>query len=156
MAEANFNLGDSPVYLDEMEPHVNDDNLRDLDAANVGKSINDFLEENSNGETKKNTSKAVNLLNDMMRKYHSQCGSEFTALIELEHEKLPSEIARFFMVLKKKDGKLYNASSLQTYYQSLARFLSSEKYHCLLDIKKDVRFKKVHEVHKLFCTTGQI
>ena len=47
MAEANFNLGDSPVYLDEMEPHGNDDNLRGLDAANVGKSINDFLEENS-------------------------------------------------------------------------------------------------------------
>ena len=116
MAEANFNLGDSPVYLDEMEPHGNDDNLRGLDAANVGKSINDFLEENSNGETKKNTTKAVNLFNDVMKQYHNQCGSEFTALIELEHEKLPSELARFFMVLKKKDGNLYNASSLQTYY----------------------------------------
>ena len=154
MAEANFNLGDSPVYLDEMEPHGNDDNLRGLDAANVGKSINDFLEENSNGETKKNTTKAVNLFNDVMKQYHNQCGSEFTALIELEHEKLPSELARFFMVLKKKDGKLYNASSLQTYYQSLARFLSSEKYHCPLDIKKDVRFKKVREVLKLRCTTS--
>ena len=71
MAEANFNLGDSPVYLDEMEPHGNDDNLRGLDAANVGKSINDFLEENSNGETKKNTTKAVNLFNDVMKQYYN-------------------------------------------------------------------------------------
>ena len=90
MAEANFNLGYSPVYLDEMEPHGNDDNLRGLDAANV--SINDFLEENSNGERKKNTTKAVNLFNDVMKQYHSKCGSEFTALIELEYEKLPSEL----------------------------------------------------------------
>ena len=74
MAEANFNLGDSPVYLDEMELHGNDDNLRGLDAANVGKSINDFLEENSNGETKKNTTKAVNLFNDVINLYHNQYG----------------------------------------------------------------------------------
>ena len=92
------------------------------------------------------------MFNGVMRSYHEKAGSSFTELKEISVENLPGELAKFLMVVRKQDGSCYNASSLNTYYQSLARFIASEQYNSPLDIKTDVRFKKVREVLKLKCT----
>ena len=150
MATCNLDLSGSPVRL--FDNDEGSTNRRKLDAANVAKDINEFLDENQPKETKRCTEKTERLFNEVMMAYHEQAGSHFTELKDIKLEDLPSEVARFFMVVRKKNGSCYNGSSLQTYYQSLARFLASEKFHSPLDIKEDLRFKKVREVLKLKCT----
>ena len=150
-SSANFDLGQSPILLDEAEDVFTFEDKR-LDTKNLGKDVGEYIEENTSTETRKCTGKSVRLFNGVMRSYHEKAGSSFTELKEISVENLPGELAKFLMVVRKQDGSCYNASSLNTYYQSLARFIASEQYNSPLDIKTDVRFKKVREVLKLKCT----
>ena len=77
-------------------------------------------------------------------------GNNFVPLDETPIEMLPETLCRFFMVLKKKTGEYYNASSLQTFYQSIARHLQSAPNNSV-DIKQDSRFKCVRETVKIRC-----
>ena len=111
MSDADFDLGGSPSVIDTT---VSD--TRPLEEDNVFKDINDYLDENTSSETIKCTKKCQKLFDDVMKSFHERSGTSFLPLDQIPVELLPSELARFFMVVKKKDGNLVNSSSLMTYY----------------------------------------
>ena len=55
------------------------------------------------------------------------------------------------MIVKKKNGEVFNASSLSTFFQSLCRFLATN-YLPKLDVKTDPRFKIVRNILNRRCT----
>ena len=65
-------------------------------------------------------------------------------MLDTHVEELPNMLSSFFLVAKKENGNVYNASSLNTYFQSLARYISNE-YKPPIDIKTDPRFKIVRD-----------
>ena len=110
MSDADFDLGGSPSVIDTT---VSD--TRPLEEDNVFKDINDYLDENTSSETIKCTKKCQKLFDDVMKSFHERSGTSFLPLDQIPVELLPSELARFFMVVKKKDGNLFNSSSLVLY-----------------------------------------
>ena len=85
-----------------------------------------------------------------MMDYSTQIGSTFVLLDDTSEDVLAENISRFFMILRKKDGSFYNASSLGTFYQSLSRHLS--KRESPIDIKTDIRFRCVRDIVSIKCT----
>ena len=77
--------------------------------------------------TQKSTQLAVHLYNTVMMYYSTQIGSTFVPLHDTSEDVLADNISSFFMILRKKDGSFYNASSLGTFYQSLSRYLSKRE-----------------------------
>ena len=137
-------LDDSPI-LDVISENLADKpkpavfaNSR-LDMKNVELDVRTFQENNQNKDTKKATVQAVRLFNDVMYELSQNTGNDYVPLDETPIEMLPEKLCRFFMVLKKKTGEYYNASSLQTFYQSIARHLQSAPNNSV-DIKQDSRF----------------
>ena len=55
------------------------------------------------------------------------------------------------MLAKKRNGEVFNASSLCTYFQSLCRFLATD-YSPKLEVKTDPRFKIVQDILSRRCT----
>ena len=122
-----------------------------LDTSTVNVSVKDYLTSRTPEETKKSTNQAVCLYETIMKETLNIEGKTFKTLLESSVEELPDLLARFFIVAKKKDGLYYNASSLETFFQSLARFLANE-YTPKIDIKKDINFKIVLETVSRRCT----
>ena len=84
MATCNFDMSGSPVRL--FDNDEGSTNRRKLDAANVAKDINEFLDENQPKETKRCTEKTERLFNEVMMAYHEQAGSHFTELKDIKLE----------------------------------------------------------------------
>ena len=117
-----------------------------VDRKMLEKNHTDYLEEAKPANTKKSTKAAITLFNNVM---------EEVALPSMEDttiEDLPNNLNTFFRVLRKpslhpeEEAGYYNASSLETYFQSLARSL---KEIFTVDIKSDVRFHKCRETLKV-------
>ena len=79
-----------------------------------------------------------------MRLLSKELNFKYDDLKDTSIVNLPWRLAKFFMVVTKVDGDAMNASSLETIYASLARFLSTE-FVPRIDIKADVNFKTVRE-----------
>ena len=65
-------------------------------------------------------------------------------------EELPGTLCKFLMVVSKEDGSSYNASTLNTHFQSLVRHFKMRDEDPV-DISTDARFSKVREVLNARC-----
>ena len=111
-------------------------------------SINEFLDESGSKNTKKLQNQIVSLFNQTMDALNIKENiNSHKKLDDCSIDELPDAISRFFMVCVKADGTKYNASSLNTYYKSLARYLKLRDVNPV-DIITDLRYKKVAEVVK--------
>ena len=120
----------------------------------VGKDPRTFIEENTAKNTKKGNLKVKNLFKLFMTEVHP----EKEGTIEtLPIEELPKLLTECFMMLQKEDGEEYNASTLESYYQSIARVLLDSRK---MNIKLDPNFSELRKVidkkQKLSCESGQI
>lgn len=91
------------------------------------------------------------LLKEQMDEGQSTSTMEFKNLDQYDLESLPDALCRFFMVVQRNDGKIYNASSINAYYRALARVLKNRETNPV-DISQDIRFSKVTAVMKSRCT----
>ena len=147
-----FDFPDTDVFDGlELEALQSNVSSRPLDELNIDREIDEYLDESASAETKKSTKNSVNLYNEVMKSYHEKTGTLFKPLDTLNIDEMCVELVRFFMVVKK-NGKLFNGSSLITIYNGLARFISSTNCSVPTDIKKHVQFKKLRDVVKLRCT----
>ena len=85
-----------------------------------------------------------------MMDYSTEIGSTFVPLDDTPEDVLAENISHFFMILRKKDGSFYNASSLGTFYQSLSHHLSKKEPP--IDIKNDIWFRYVQDIVSIKCT----
>ena len=118
-----------------------------VDPAMLEVDHNQFLEDAKPVNTKKSTKGAVSLFNGVMEELELSC------LEASKVEELPKNLNTFFRVLRKPSKNneeeqlgYYNASSLETYFQSLARAI---KELFTVDIKSDVRFHQCRETLKV-------
>ena len=119
-----------------------------LNSDNMNMTVKDFVNAGTAKNTNYSTNQAVRLYREVMREFSSARNFEFIELESVMEEDLPRQLEHFFMIVNQKDGSPYNASSLETFYQSIARFLSKER-DPPIDIKISPRFKKMREVLKI-------
>ena len=117
---------------------------RKLRKENVHVDPDEHVRQKIPDTTKKSTNYAVNLFNSTMLLLSKELNFKYDDLKDTSIVNLPWRLAKFFMVVTKVDGDAMNASSLETIYASLARFLSTE-FVPRIDIKADVNFKTVRE-----------
>ena len=122
-----------------------------LDLANIGLKLEDYLRNKVPQETKKSTEQAVRLYDRVMSSAAKQQGKEFKTLKDTPVIEIPDALGRFLIIARKQNGEVFNASSLETFYQSLARYLATD-YEPKIDIKKDVKFKIVQQILERRCT----
>ena len=67
---------------------------------------------------------AINSLKAVMSEMHPD---EKRDLLDIPNEELVTYLEEFFRCVVKPDGSVYNASSLGTYYNSIARFFLDKK-----------------------------
>ena len=102
-------------------------------------------------DTKKATAYVVKLYNSVMEAACKETGKEFIELNNCPVEELPGRLSQFFMLVKRKNGKHFNASSIEGFYQSIARYLLSDHKE-KPDIKRDAAFKVVRDTKNTKCT----
>ena len=117
-----------------------------VDSKMLEKNHQEYLEEAKPANTKKSTKAAETLYNSVMEEI------SLTSLETTSINDLPANLNTFFRVLRKPapnsedEAGYYNASSLETYFQSLARTLKDNRQ---VDIKNDVRFHQSRETLKV-------
>ena len=99
-----------------------------------------FLEENQPKNSKRGVMTAINSLKAVMSELHPD---EKRDLLDIPNEELVTYLEEFFRCVVKPDGSVYNALSLGTYYNSIARFFLDKKS---LDVRKDAMFSRVTKV----------
>ena len=120
----------------------------------VGKDASTFIEENTAKNTKKGNLTVLNLFKLFMTQVHPE--KEGT-IESLPIEELPKLLTECFMMIQKEDGEEYNASTLESYYQSIARvLLDSRKINIKLDPDFSELRKVIDKKQKLSCESGQI
>ena len=117
---------------------------RKLKRENIHIEPDEHVRQKIPATTKKSTLYAVNLFNSTILQLSKELNFLYEDLKDTSIINLPWRLAKFFMVVTKEDGAPLNASSLETIYASLARFLSTE-FVPRIDIKSDVNFKTVRE-----------
>ena len=121
---------------------------RSLAKENSNLNVNDFLDENTSKNTKKLMNQTVSTYNQTMHSLNMKEGSDsYKLLDETPVDELPNNICKFFMVVVKMDGSKFNASSLNTFFRMLIRYLKMRDENPV-DISTDIRFKKCSEVVK--------
>ena len=125
---------------------------RMVDESKLEIPVDDYLDQVSSSNTKKQNTLVAKMFNDVMDSLNiKKVGPcQFYHLDECPEHELPDSLSRFFMCVVKKDGSVYNASSINTFYQAMARYLM--KRDPPVDIKHDPKFKKVSEIVKSRCT----
>jgi hypothetical protein len=117
-----------------------------------------YVQQQQAKNTTRATEYAVRLFNEVMPDVALANGFEYKELLHIPMEELPDRLAKFFMVIRRNDGSSYNASTLESIYGSIARFLATE-FTPKLDIKKDLRFdivkKNVKSAQKESCADGE-
>lgn len=132
---------------------------RNVDETNNSLTVNEYLDGTKAENSKKLEAQVVKLFNSTMMTLlkkqnedgQSTSNMEFKKLELYDLESLPQALCRFFMVVQRNDGKMFNASSLSSYYRALARFLKNREQDPI-DITQDIRFSKVASVVKSRCT----
>ena len=71
---------------------------------------------------------------------------EYLPIDQTSFEDLPRNLCKMFMAARKKDGSVYNGSSLGCFYQSICRYFRTRTDGPTLDIKQDPRFEHVRRV----------
>ena len=158
--DANFDLGSSPEitkdgFSEDLMSGGTSNNVggeakrrektsKRIKRAHLHADPEDHVRQQIPNTTKKSTEYAVNLYNSIMQEVAIELSFDHQKLQDVPLLHLPYRLSKFFMVVSKADGNPFNASSLETIFASLARFLSSE-YDPKIDIKTDVRFKIVRE-----------
>ena len=128
-----------------------DTNYRSLATKNNDKSVNEYLDNSTSVNTKKSNVTSIKLFNSTMESLnHHEQTDKYKTLDEWSLEELPAILSKFVMVVNKEDGTCFNSSSLNTYFQALARHFKSRDIDPV-DIMSDVRFSKVREVLKARC-----
>ena len=122
-----------------------------LDMANIGVGLETYLKNKEPAETKKATEQAVRLYDSVMSSLAMEQKTTFKSLKDTPVEELPESLGKFLMLAKKRNGDVFNASSLCTYFQSLCRFLATD-YSPKLEVKTDKRFKMVRDILNRRCT----
>ena len=117
---------------------------RKLKGGNLHTEPEDHVRQKVPNTTKKSTEYAVNLFNNTMRQVSKELSFQHQDLQDISVDDLPWRLSKFFMVVSKADGTSLNASSLETIYASIARFLSTE-CNPKIDIKSHVEFKIVKQ-----------
>ena len=121
---------------------------RSLAQENSNLNVNDFLDDLTSKNTKKLINCTISMYNQTMESLNAKEGSNsYKLLDEASLDELPHNLCKFFMVCVKTDGSKFNASSLNTFYRMLVRYLKLRDENPV-DISVDVRFKKVLEVVK--------
>ena len=108
--------------------------------ANLKLSAEDYLEKTKPENTKRSIKTALNAFKAVLAQLHPE---EDRDLKEFPNETLATYLEEFFMTVVKEDGSSYNASTLGTYYNGLARHFVDEKK---LDIKKEPEFLRISKV----------
>ena len=154
-SEADVQGDSGPADVDyeaaeENPDAVNNDPVRDMvmqakertrvKTDNLKVSTSDYLEKTKPENTKKSIKTSVNAMKDVLKVLHPE---ETRDLTELPNETLADYLEEFFMSVLRKDGSTYNASTLGTYYNGLARYFVDVKK---LDIKKEPEFVRVSQV----------
>ena len=117
---------------------------RPLKQSNLNTKPEDYSKTKRSGNTVKSTNYAVNTFNETMKAVAEAENTEYCELKNIPESELPMKVARFLMLVTQRSGAPMNASSLQTMFASLARFLA-EDYEPKTDIKNDLRFKTARE-----------
>ena len=107
---------------------------------NMGHSTEEYLEKNQPTNTKRSIKTAIDALDKVIKQLHDD---EARNLIDIPEDTLAQYVEEFFKCVVKEDGTSYNASSLSTYYNSIARYLIEKKQ---LDIKKNPKFSRVSKI----------
>lgn len=124
------------------------DSLRAVEEDHLCQDVDDYINESKSKNTKKLDDYVQRVFADTMKAVTTnQNLPEVPPLIETPTEDLPHSLERFFMVAVKKDGDMYNASTYDQFYQTIARVLIQRKGDPI-DIKSDVRFKRLERVVK--------
>ena len=109
--------------------------------SNVGKPVSTYIDENTAKNTKRTNITVINLFSEFVSEIHPELeGDTIEAIEAVDFPKLLSE---FFMVIAKEDGEDYNASTLETYYQGLARVILEKRQ---INIKLEPAFSVVRKV----------
>ena len=119
---------------------------RAINQKNASLNVEDFLDGTVSTNTKKADAQFLKLFAETITAFNSSSEKKYkTSLMDTDINELPEVLERFFMVVVKKDGTSYNASSIGQFHQVAVRFFK-ERYHTAIDITKDVRFHKVKSV----------
>ena len=123
-----------------------------FDMKQFDKPIEKFIEENTAKNTIRSNTTALNLFNAFL----TEMFSADVNVDNVEREKLPNIVAKYFMSIQKDDGEPYNASSLQVYYQSLGRILSERRKINIKGPEYDEVRKVLLRKQKMSCESGAI
>ena len=128
-----------------------------MDSSNGNLSVNDYLDANKSANTKKLDNQAIQLFNSTILSLgkkvsdeSSHSDMEYKTLDQYSLDSLPEALARFFMVVRRQNGEIHNASSLNSFYRAIVRHLKTRDVNPV-DITTDIRFSKVSQVLKTKC-----
>lgn len=107
---------------------------------NLTLNTEQYLEKSTPENSKRNIQTAVRTFQAVLRELHPE---EKREIKQLPCEILADYLEEFFMSVLKEDGTIYNASTLGTYYNNLARYFLEEKK---INIKRDKEFVRVGKV----------
>ena len=141
-------------YFEESEAE-SDDRVQEVEVMTVSRAIgvdnagtntDDYLEAAKRPNTKKGELVAIKMFNSTMDSLNQLNGNtKFKYILEASVDDLPLQLEKFFICLKRQDGRDYNGSSLETIYFNLCRVLRFRQFDPI-DIKKSDKFSKVWAV----------
>ena len=130
-----------PVVKDLLRDIINEKKEKGrVKTENLKMTAQEYLEKSKPENYKNNIKTALNTLKSVLKVLHP---GDKRDLLELPNDTLADYLEEFFMSVLKEDGSPYNASTLGTYYNGIARFFVDEKK---LDIKKEPEFVRLSKV----------
>ena len=111
-----------------------------INIGNLQSSTDEYLENNKPENSKRSIKTAKVALESVIKQLHPE---EDRKLEDIPEDLLAIFMEEFFRCVVKEDGSTYNASTLSTYYNSLARFFVEKSQ---LNIKTNEKFCRVVKV----------
>jgi len=122
--------------------------LRAVQGNYLCQDVDDYINSTRSQNTRKLDAYVLKAYQETMKTVAlNQNLPEVPNLLDTPIEDLPILLERFIMVAVTQKGELYNASTYDQFYQTLARILLQRKKDPV-DIKADVRFKRLERVVK--------
>jgi hypothetical protein len=114
--------------------------------ANMDKTPGQFIESRVPQKTRKSTENSVKMFSSWTAEFNYEFGTEWPEDVDdVPDDELPDTLAAWLQGLARPTGELYNASSLVTFANSMARHL---KHTRKLDIRKDPAYYNFQQVLK--------
>ena len=149
--EENYDWSQPAVGEDSDEDGVLSEENAELKAgrviiANMNKTPAQFIESRVPKKTRKSTEHSMNLFSSWTAEYNQEFGTEYPVNVDqVPDDELPDALAAWLQGLARPNGELYNASSLITFANSMARHLKGTRK---VDIKYDPKFYNFQQVLK--------